>query len=258
MRNIELKALDPDPPALGRRGAAAARGRTLADARPRLDPAEEIARRGVVRREHLRRLGMAVDTLPGEWLVDPPRWAVWAEQARRAAAQHAERQPLEPGLPLPALRRALGLPDDAAVLGRVVREAELTLDGGRVSLPATSRELGSAEQAVREVEQRLRADPFAAPERDELSRLRLGPRELAAAARLGRLHRVSAEIVLLPDAIPLAVERLRSLPQPFTTSAARQALGSTRRVVVPLLEHLDDLGCTERVDTGLRRIVLPI
>jgi selenocysteine-specific elongation factor len=44
------------------------------------------------------------------------------------------------------------------------------------------------------------------------------------------------------------------LPQPFTLSAARQALTTTRRVAVPLLEHLDRLGLTERVDDGLRRL----
>ncbi|WP_375502256.1 SelB C-terminal domain-containing protein [uncultured Jatrophihabitans sp.] len=248
--------LDPDPPALGRRGAAAARAATLADGRPRLDAAEEVARRGLVRRDHLRRLGLDVDALPGEgeWLVDPPCWAAWAEQARRAAAEHAAIEPLEPGLPLPALRRALGLPDAGQVLGHVVREAGLVMDGGRVTLPSAERSLGRAERAVHELEQRLRADPFAAPEREELSRLGMGPRELAAAARLGRLYRVSPEIVLLPAAIPLAVERLRALPQPFTTSSARQALGSTRRVVVPLLEHLDDLGRTERVGAGSRRV----
>ena len=31
---------------------------------------------------------------------------------------------------------------------------------------------------------------------------------------------------------------LAALPQPFTTSEARQALGTTRRVAIPLLEHL--------------------
>jgi selenocysteine-specific elongation factor len=52
----------------------------------------------------------------------------------------------------------------------------------------------------------------------------------------------------------MAAERLRGLPQPFTLSAARQVLGTTRRVAVPLLEHLDRIGVTERVDGDLRRM----
>ena len=43
--------------------------------------------------------------------------------------------------------------------------------------------------------------------------------------------------------------------RPFTLSAARQALGTTRRVAVPLLEHLDSRGWTRRVDGSLREVV---
>jgi selenocysteine-specific elongation factor len=36
---------------------------------------------------------------------------------------------------------------------------------------------------------------------------------------------------------------------------ARQALGTTRRVAVPLLEHLDARGWTRRVDAAARVVV---
>ena len=52
----------------------------------------------------------------------------------------------------------------------------------------------------------------------------------------------------------LAVEALRELPQPFTLSEARQALGTTRRVAVPLLELLDARGVTERLPDSRRRL----
>jgi selenocysteine-specific elongation factor len=54
------------------------------------------------------------------------------------------------------------------------------------------------------------------------------------------------------DAPARAVAILSELPQPFTVSAARQALGSTRRVVVPLLEHLDATRQTRRDGDGNR------
>ena len=96
--------------------------------------------------------------------------------------------------------------------------------------------------------------PFAAPERSQLGELRLTPRELAAAAAAGAILRLPGDVVLLPDAPQAAAGRLRALPQPFTLSAARQALQTTRRVAVPLLEHLDRLRLTERVDGDLRRV----
>ncbi|WP_202816701.1 SelB C-terminal domain-containing protein, partial [Kytococcus sp. HMSC28H12] len=85
--------------------------------------------------------------------------------------------------------------------------------------------------------------------------LGLGARELAAAARAGRLLRLPGEVVLLPDAPARAMRELAALPQPFTLSVARQALGTTRRVAVPLLEHLDGRGWTRRVDGQQREVV---
>jgi selenocysteine-specific elongation factor len=71
--------------------------------------------------------------------------------------------------------------------------------------------------------------------------------------RAGSLLRVGDGIVLLPGADARAAELLSRLPQPFTVSQARRALDTTRRVAVPLLEHLDRAGLTERLDEVHRR-----
>ncbi|WP_203230302.1 SelB C-terminal domain-containing protein, partial [Segeticoccus rhizosphaerae] len=62
-------------------------------------------------------------------------------------------------------------------------------------------------------------------------------------------------VVLLPSGPARAMRVLAALPQPFTTSAARQAMSTTRRVVIPLLEHLDARGWTRRIDAGHRMVV---
>jgi selenocysteine-specific elongation factor len=48
---------------------------------------------------------------------------------------------------------------------------------------------------------------------------------------------------------------LAGLPQPFTVSEARRALGTTRRVAVPLLEQLDARRATRRGDDGTRVVL---
>jgi selenocysteine-specific elongation factor len=73
------------------------------------------------------------------------------------------------------------------------------------------------------------------------------------AVAAGRLVRIGPDVVLLPTAPALARRILSALPQPFTTSEARQALGTTRRIAVPLLEHLDALGWTRRLADGQHR-----
>ena len=105
-----------------------------------------------------------------------------------------------------------------------------------------------------QLEAHLAAAPFAAPERPELDAWGLGVPELAAAERVGRVVRLAPDMVLLPTGPAQAMRALAALPQPFTTSEARQALGTTRRVAIPLLEHLDRRGWTVRVDGGHRRV----
>ncbi len=100
----------------------------------------------------------------------------------------------------------------------------------------------------------LAANPFAAPATEHLAELGLGPRELGAAVRAGALVRIAEGVVLLPSSLKDAVATLGTLPQPFTVSQARQALDTTRRVAVPLLELLDKQGFTLRLPDDRRRI----
>jgi selenocysteine-specific elongation factor len=136
----------------------------------------------------------------------------------------------------------------------VVSGAGLEQHAGRIRRPGAVPSLGAAEAAVQQLEARLAKDPFAAPEAPELQALGLGARELAAAQTAGRLLRLPGDVLLLPTAPALAMRALSALPQPFTLSQARQALGTTRRVAVPLLEHLDGRRWTVRVDSALRRV----
>jgi selenocysteine-specific elongation factor len=245
--------VDADPPPLTRRGAARLRAAELATAGGRPDPTAEIARRGAVPRRHLHQLGIDTSDLAdvNGWLIGPGTWRRWTDAAPLLVARWAETNPVDPRMPLPALQRALALPDEA-LLAPVLAATDVQVADGRAE-PAVA-PTTPAPDGVGAVEKRLRAEPFRAPDRDELDALGLGRRELAAAERAGRLWRVSDDIVLLPDAAGAAVAVLRELPQPFTTSQARAALDSTRRVVIPLLECLDRLGRTERVDSQRRRV----
>jgi selenocysteine-specific elongation factor len=250
--------LDVDPPVLRRRGAAAERGQALAGADGVPDLAAEVARRGAARRADLEALGVPLRDLgavhvQGEWLVDPGCWAGWREQLVAAVDAHLAAAPLEAGLPAETARQLLGLPDPR-LLPALAQQAGLEGSAGRLRRPGAPPDLGPAEPGVSALESRLRENAFAAAEAPELAALHLGPRELAAAERAGRLVRVGGDVALLPDGPARAMRVLAALPQPFTLSAARQALGTTRRVAVPLLEHLDRRGWTRRVDGNLREV----
>jgi selenocysteine-specific elongation factor len=256
--------LDVDPPTLRRRGDAQRRGEELADARGKPKLVREVSRRGAMTRAHALALGVNVDkalakepegvVAHGDWLVLTSAVEGWAAGLERSVRARAEAEPLDPSLSVEAARSAAGIPD-VALVPVAAEPAGLEIREGRVWLAGVAGSLGDAEEGLQRIEARLATDPFVAPERPDLDAAGLGTRELAAAQRLGRIVRLPDDVVLLPDAPARAMRLLAGLPQPFTLSVARQALGTTRRVAVPLLEHLDGRGWTRRVDETHRTVV---
>nr|WP_279671602.1 selenocysteine-specific translation elongation factor [Flexivirga meconopsidis] len=256
------QVLDADPPELRRRGDGARRAEALSALPPGGDVTAEVVRRGAVQVATLRRLGIAGATgdapegvrAIGGWWVDERRFAQWTSALQSAVWELHARDPLAAGLSRGAATSLLALPS-TDLLATVVEAAGLQQRDGEISAPGAESALGAAEDAVRQLETRLRARPFDAPEADDLAQLGLGPRELAAAERADRLLRLRDGVILLPNAPALAMRALASLPALFTTSEARQALQATRRVAIPLLEHLDARGWTRRVDNSHREVV---
>ncbi len=245
------RVVDPDPPALRRRGAAAARARALAAADG--SAADELARRGVVRASRLRALGVAVDPLPegavtaGDWLLDGDL----AGRLRRRLTELTEAATATGGLAPAAAAHALDLPDPAlvgALVAPPVRLEQGRLRAGRLpGLPAP------AARAVERLAAELHDAPFAAPEAGRLRELGLDDETVTTLHRAGLVVRLAPGVVLLPEAVDAAAERLAGLDQPFTVSEARRALGTTRRVALPLLAHLDASGRTLRLPDDRRR-----
>ncbi|VBA56200.1 selenocysteine-specific translation elongation factor [Mycobacterium pseudokansasii] len=238
-----IEVLDVRPPGLRRRGAARARGEELATGRVRPPECAPAAQ--------LRAMGLpATGRRVGEWVVDPRWWAGRCEVAITTVQRWVAEHDIAAGMPLEALRQRVGLPA-AELVSELLDGTGLEVADGLVRPPGAVLP-ARVDKAVRTVEEWLAADPFRAPEADELAELKLGNRELAAAVRAGRLTRVADGVVLGPDAFARAAAILATLPQPFTVSEARRALGTTRRVAVPLLEQLDALRITRRDADGTR------
>jgi selenocysteine-specific elongation factor len=271
--------LDVAPPALVRRGAASAAGRELA-AWPDVPAATDLLRRhGLLRASAVAAMGVT-GSLPrpvtaSGWLADPVRWGELRRQLTEVVAAHARRDPLAIGLPPEAARAALRLPDRALVeaLARTPApedaRSRVRLDAGYLRLGEPQKPLqtqgsqGSPPPlpprvvaAVRTVLADLAGAPFMAPDAGRLRELGLDGRAIGAAARAGLLLRVTEQIVLAPGAEAEAARALAGLPQPFTAAEARQALGTTRRVAIPLLEYLDRTGITQRLPDDRRRVRL--
>lgn len=273
-----VQVIDVYPPELNRRGAARRRAEELellADASPSdatstpaaspspfTDPTVYVQRVGYVPVGKLRRAGFTVDdpAAPPQGIIAFRQWWIaareitrWKNQLLVALDKHAQDNPLAAGMPRKAAMDTLDLQEDA-LLGIAVAAAKVEQVDGVLRVPGHKVDLGAAEVSVAKLEAWLADDPFAAPEADELQELRLGAKQLAAAENAGRLLRLGQGIVLLPGAPQEAKKRIAQLEQPFTLSAARKALSTTRRVAIPLLEYLDEQGITRRLDGGLREL----
>jgi selenocysteine-specific elongation factor len=197
------------------------------------------------------------------WLADPARWTELGRQLAEVVTAHARRDPLAIGLPPEAARAALRLPDRSLVEALARRPdppSQVRLDSGYLRLGAAQKAAPAQEvpphvlAGVQAVLADLAGAPFMAPEAGRLRELGLDARAIGAAARAGLLLRVAEQIVLAPGAEAQAARALAGLPQPFTAAEARQALGTTRRVAIPLLEFLDRAGITQRLPDDRRRL----
>ncbi len=252
-----LTVLDVRPPALRRRGAAARRAEVLATMDGVASAAAELARRGVARRADLVAMG-AADAPPPDaagWLVHPPHAARLAAELAAAVDAHDRAEPLDPGLPVAAARRAVGLPD-ARLVEVVLRHDNpgLALRDGRVARSAVAALPAPVRAAMDALRAELEEDPYAAPDAARLAELGLGPKQVASLVRAGELLRLADGVVLLAGADDRAVEVLAALGPEFTLSTARQALRTSRRVAVPLLELLARTGRAVRTSEGGHRL----
>ncbi len=265
--------LDVAPPAFAGRGAAAAAARELAGWPPRPGAAELLRRHGLLQSGALSAMGVTglPEPVAGDWVADPAHWARLRQRLAEAVAAYQARVPLSPGLPVDAARAQLRLPSRqlvealASAAQRTGAQAGPPLAGTAIQMadgclrmaPASGQPAALPERlqaAVRALRADLAGQPFAAPDAARLRELGLDTRGVAAAARAGLLLRIAEQIVLAPGADAEAARRLAGLPEPFTAAQARQALGTTRRVAIPLLEYLDRAGITKRLPDDRRQL----
>ncbi len=244
-----VEVLDPRPPRLTGRGAARRRADELADA-----AAAHVRHHGAVAAADLRVSGWSpAGVRVGDWVVDEALHRELPSRAGELFTAWSAAHPVAAGMPAEVLRKETGVPEP--VLLAALAATDLTVHNGLVRRAGAAAALPErVSRAVAEIEARLAARPFTAPESADLVELGLGARELAAAERAGRLVRLTGSVVLAWDAPARAAEVLAALPPPFTVSDARRALGTTRRVAVPLLERLDADGVTRRHHDGTRTL----
>jgi selenocysteine-specific elongation factor len=199
-------------------------------------------------------------------------WTAGAFHNARAAVldaveRHHRAEPLAPGLPAQAARAAALHPPGRPPLATAAAGAEalealladglLAADGPVVRLPGHGVRLDPAQRAVRDrVEEAVAAGGVEVLTEAALAELGADRRMTAVLVRLGVLVAIAPGLYLGRSTLERAVEELRrAFPggRRFAATEAKEALGTTRRSAIPLLEHLDRSGVTVRLG-DLRRL----
>ena len=247
---------------LGRRVTADLTGFVLAE----LVDRAAVARPAVLVRSRwsASAIATAVDALvrdgravaAGAFVVDADRWATWMATLAEAVDAHHRDRPEHVGVTLADLRAAAGgLVPEAALVDAVVaglldgrgfvrRLASVARAGHRPALPP---HLAAAGARVRTA---LAAKPLEPPNRRELTPTATDRAAVQFLIDTGEAVAVGEELVLLASAVDAAAAAVRARVAaggPASASDLKSAVGTTRRVMVPLLEWFDRHGVTRRV-----------
>ena len=207
------------------------------------------------------------------------RTLAWTREAWEAAGtavlaavqeQHRD-DPSASGLPAQAARAAASRPADPArpgwpasagteVVEALCADGRLMADGPTLRRPGHGVRLDPAQRALRaRVEAALAEAGVGLLGDTALAELGADRKATALLVRLGVLVAVAPGGYLGRSTLEAAVATLRrSFPdgRPFAATEAKDALGTTRRTAIPLLEHLDRTGVTVR-QGDLRRLAAP-
>ena len=181
-------------------------------------------------------------------------WEALQQEAIHLVQEYHRRYPLRSGLSKEEWRTRLKLsPRMAADVFAVLQtEGKLTeaTTGGLIRLPQFAPQFTTQQQQhVAELLRTFREHPYAGPGRAEAEAI-VGAEILAALIEQGQLVKLSDGVLFLQETYAEAVAALTSYlreHETMTAAEARDLLGTSRKYILPLLEHLDTLKITRRI-----------
>lgn len=251
--------LDPAPPRRAGRSPESRLARRAGATRDVL-PAILADERGVVQASEALLLTGSIAGVPqaGGWLLREGSLDDVGQALVAQVKTFHEAHPLEEGVPVSSARRVLadrlrpaaGRPDPRAldaILDRLVADGLLVRTSTSIALPSQAPAEQGGNPLVLEVVEAISAEPAQPPTIKELVARGIGRDAIDAAIRAGLVVRVAPGLVFLPELIDRAREILVGASgSGITVSAFREALGTSRKFAVPLLEWFDQRGITRR------------
>jgi selenocysteine-specific elongation factor len=188
----------------------------------------------------------------GEWVIDVAFWQFLRNAALQRIDKEHREQPNRVGLALSDLK--IHIERDLPTFGlfsSLVRDLpDCTIAGAIIKRSAHRLALPSHLQSVgAKVRGSLAAKPFDPPSRKEIAPDPASQQALNFLIESGEAILLSEDLVLLTESFQRAAQILSEIlreKRSATASELRQALNTSRRVIIPLLEKMDAKGITRR------------
>jgi selenocysteine-specific elongation factor len=191
----------------------------------------------------------------GAWLAAPRLIAETSATLTAALSTFHRDHPLRPGLEVSEARMLLAerhpaLSDQGvadSLLAHLSESSVLVREGPTLRLAEHRTSTAGREDADRLVAAVAAGEP-APPSIRELTGQGFDLELIRATCAEGRLVRVSPDIVVTPRLLSEAeqIVRAKGVPPGVTVSAFREALGTSRKYAMPILEYFDARGITRR------------
>lgn len=181
-------------------------------------------------------------------------WDALLQEATGLVQEHHRHYPLRSGLSKEEWRTRLKLSPKMAtdVFATLQAEGKLTeaTTGGFIRLPEFTPQLtAQQQQQVAVLLRKFRDNPSSGPGRAEAEAI-VGAEILAALIEQGQLVKLGDGVLFMKETYDEAVAALVAYlheHEKMTAAEARDVLRTTRKYILPLLEHLDTLKITRRI-----------
>lgn len=182
-------------------------------------------------------------------LIAASTWEKLAGKVEAELRAYHQRQPLRLGLRLAELSSRLGLA--ANILESIIANEDRFVAESRLLRLREHEIIFSAQQraSIEKLMQTLEQQPYTPPTIGEMNQM-AGEAVVRALLDQRRLVKVSDAIAFSAaayDALVAAVRQHLRAHDEIDAKTLRDAFGTTRKYAIPVLEHLDSLGITQRV-----------
>lgn len=184
-------------------------------------------------------------------LIARSSWERLTDRMKKEVHAYHTQFPLRLGMPKEAFRNKLGLDSKIAtrLIPFAIESGVISENAAQVCLPYhivrfTAREQASIDQLLQSIQQ----NPAAPPSVKEAAGM-VGDEVLRALIDRGNIMQLNEDVLIGTDIYHLwvlEIQRFIAQTGSITVAQARDLLGSSRKYVLALLEHLDESGITKR------------